>query len=307
MFVAENLTPYTYHTSLGWQRYRVCALDSWSEILHPYLLDGFSSLLDDSKNNAERGPKSPFEGGQTILLGSEDERAPVAELPRQATSPPPPPISRRGIPPSTSSGGSVNDKKSDMRGRREGKRPKRFAPPWQQGSSSNFADGPGGSGRRSRRAPGGATAEGGFIPSSPPPSAGGGQGPQGNGTPPPTRVYRPPGTFDLEPGRGGRGGSGGRGSAREREDQQIFRLLNVFGNPNGMLLGAVALALGTVAFGWAWKSGALENSSPGQAMLQDPEATAYMSRESFPQDVDVTVTLDDKVVNLSQEGDVDIL
>jgi len=38
-------------------------------------------------------------------------------------------------------------------------------------------------------------------------------------------------------------------------------------------------------------------------MMQDPEATAYMTRnEVFPRDVDVTVTLDDKVVSLSQEG-----
>lgn len=73
-----------------------------------------------------------------------------------------------------------------------------------------------------------------------------------------------------------------------------------------MLFGAVALALGTVAFGWAWKSGSLENSSP---RMQDPEATAYMARnEGFPRDVDVTVTVDDKVVTLSQEGgEVDIL
>ena len=83
-------------------------------------------------------------------------------------------------------------------------------------------------------------------------------------------------------------------------------MLGLFGNPNGMLFGAVALALGTVAFGWAWKSGALENSSP---RMQDPEASTFMSRnEIFPRDVDVTVTLDDKVVTLSQEGgDVDIL
>lgn len=73
-----------------------------------------------------------------------------------------------------------------------------------------------------------------------------------------------------------------------------------------MLFGAVALALGTVAFGWAWKSGSLENSSP---RMQDPEATAYMARnEGFPRDVDVTVTVDDKVVTSSQEGgEVDIL
>jgi len=270
-----------------------------------FYADGFSSLLDDSRKSASKRPKSPFEGGQTILLGSEDERSPVEELPRRATTPPPPPINRRAMPASPPPSTGSSSSSSDGGGAR-GKRPKRFAPPWQQEAG-------GGSGRRSASRGGPAQDNSGFIPSTPPPAAGSGGGQQqqqqaGNGTPPPTRVYRPPGSFDLEPARGNRGGGGGTGgggggSARQREDQQVFRLLGLFGNPNGMLFGAVALALGTVAFGWAWKSGALENSSLGQAMMQDPEATAYMTRnEVFPRDVDVTVTLDDKVVSLSQEG-----
>lgn len=96
-------------------------------------------------------------------------------------------------------------------------------------------------------------------------------------------------------------------NARQREDTQMFRLLGFWGNPNGMLFGAVALALGTVAFGWAWKSGALENSGPVRAMMEEEanEATEYMMRGStFPKDVDVIVNIDGKVVEMVEGEEV---
>lgn len=95
-------------------------------------------------------------------------------------------------------------------------------------------------------------------------------------------------------------------NARQREDAQMFRLLGFGSNPNGMLFGAVALALGTVAFGWAWKSGRLENSGPVQAMLEEENgANEYMMREGFfpKKDYDVIVKIDDKVVKIAEDGD----
>jgi hypothetical protein len=65
-------------------------------------------------------------------------------------------------------------------------------------------------------------------------------------------------------------------SARQREDRQVEQLLRVFGSDKAMLFGSVALMLGSLAFGYAWRSGALERDSPSAAMARSEEATEYM-------------------------------
>lgn len=91
-------------------------------------------------------------------------------------------------------------------------------------------------------------------------------------------------------------------SARQREDMQVTNLLGVFSNPNAQLFGGISLAALAVAFGWAWKSGLLESTSPSGAMLRDPDAAEYMTRSEFPRadNVDVTVRIEDRVVSQAQ-------
>lgn len=273
--------------------------------------DGFTSLGADPRKEVRTVPKSPFEGGSTILLGGDEEEEPSAQVwPPRPSAPPPPPVSRRG-----SIGGNPAGPGSSPSSSSSGRKgPKRFSPPWQQ-------DGASGGSRRSRGS--GGTVEppsvrfgGSFQPAQPRGSNGGrrqqqsqqGQ-PQGNanGTPPPTRVYRPPGSFDLEDARGPGGGGGGM-SARQREDMQVANLLGVFSNANVQLVGGISLAALAVAFGFAWKSGFLENTSPSSAMLRDPDAAEYMLRSEFPRDVDVTVKIEDKIVTgQGEEEEVDVL
>jgi hypothetical protein len=85
--------------------------------------------------------------------------------------------------------------------------------------------------------------------------------PYPNPPPPPFRRERPAGAFQLEENR--------PTSARAREDAQQLQLLAVFGNDKAMLLGSLALTLGSFAFGFAWYTGILERTSASYRLQND--------------------------------------